>query len=121
MTDPNRVAGYMEISHNGTKLSAAGSFSWNLGLPKRTEILGPDKLHGYSEMPQAPYIEGAIIVTSGTSVTEICSVTNASVVLTTATGKMISLGDAFYAGEGVGETEGGTLQVRFVGMRGQEV
>jgi hypothetical protein len=121
MTDPNRIAGFMEITQNGTKLRAAGAFSYDLGLPKREGIVGPDAHHGYSEKPKIPYIEGMIIVDPNLSITDICSTTGASIVLTLATGKQIMLGDAYYSGDGTGDTEGGTLQVRFDGMRANEV
>lgn len=121
MADPNRVAGYMEISVNGSKLAAEGSFTYDLGVPKREAVVGPDAFHGYKEMPKVPYIEGSIVVKADTDVTAICNLTNAKIDLRLATGKIISLGDAYYAGEGTGNTDTGSLSVRFEAGRGQEV
>lgn len=121
MADPNRVAGYMEISVNGSKLAAEGAFTYDLGIPKREGVVGPDAHHGYKEMPKVPYIEGSIIVKADTDVTAICNLTNAKIDLTLATEKIISLGDAYYAGDGIGNTDTGSLAVRFEGMRAEEV
>jgi len=121
MTDPNRIAGYMEIVINGTKVGAAGAFSYDLGFPKREGVVGPDAHHGYKEAPKVAFIEGAIVIKADTDITSICTATNASVVLTLATGEQIMLGDAYYARDNTGDTDGGTLQVRFEGMRANEV
>lgn len=121
MTDPNRIAGYMEISKNGTKLAAAGTFSYDLGIPKRDGVVGPDAHHGYKETPKISYIEGSVIVKPDLNITDLCNTTNATITLVLATGKTIVLGDAYYAGEGTGDTDGGTVQVRFEGMRANEV
>ena len=37
-----------------------GTFTYHLGIPKREAVIGPDRVHGYKEMPQVAYIEGAI-------------------------------------------------------------
>lgn len=121
MADPNRVAGRMTISANGSKLAAAGAFSYDLGLAKREGVVGPDEHHGYKELPKVAYIEGMIVVKPDTNITAICGTTNAAIMLELATGKIISLGDAYYAGDNTGDTDGGTLQVRFEGMRAEEV
>lgn len=121
MADPNRVAGRIEVALNGSKLAAAGAFSYDLGLPKREGVVGPDEHHGYKELPKVAYIEGMIVVKPDTNITAICTSTNVTVTLTLATGKIIALGDAYYSGDNTGDTDGGTLQVRWEGRRANEV
>lgn len=113
----DRVAGYMEVTLNGDKQRAAGAFSYGLGQPKRDAVIGPDRFHGFKELPQVAYIEGMIVVTDEVNLIQLANTNNASVTLTLASGKTITLGDAYYAAEGTGDTDGGTFQVRFEGSR----
>ena len=60
MQNPNRVAGTLFFKVDGTQYKAKGNFEYDLGAPKREAITGPDGVHGYKEMPKAPYVTGAI-------------------------------------------------------------
>lgn len=115
MPDPKRVAGIIEVKANGTVWFAAGSFSYNLGQPIRTEMVGHDKLHGYQELPQAGFIEGEIRAVQGIKLKDVANTINATVTLTDATSRQILVSDAFYSNEGTGSTEEGTFPVKMVG------
>jgi hypothetical protein len=115
MPDPKRVAGVIEVKVNGTVYFASGSFSYNLGQPMKTEMVGHDKFHGYQELPQAGFIEGEIRAVQGLSLKDIANTTNATVTLTDATSRQILISDAFYSHEGTGSTEEGNFPVKFVG------
>lgn len=47
-----RRAGLIQVQVNGEVQDAKGSFSYNLGRPKREAIPGSDRVHGFKEMPQ---------------------------------------------------------------------
>lgn len=116
-----RVGGTIYLTVNGETLNAKGSFTYNLGSPKRDGIAGADRVHGYTEKPQVPYIEGAITDRRNLSIRAILDLTDGSVVLELATGKAVILRNAWFAGEGEGTSEEGEIAVRWEGMSAEEV
>jgi hypothetical protein len=59
MADQRR-AGLLQLKVNGEIQDAKGEFTYDLGQPKRTAIIGADGVHGYMEEPQVAFIEGKI-------------------------------------------------------------
>lgn len=122
MTDLNRTAGIVEVVANGLVIKAAGSISYNLGLPIRESLPGHDSIHGYKEMPQAAYIEGEARMVAGFSIKSFVGITNATVTATLATGKIIMISDAWFEGEGTGSSEEGTMPFKFCSsLPGEEI
>lgn len=116
-----RRGGTIAFNVNGVLREAKGSFTYNLGRPKKEAIIGADKPHGYKEMPQVAFIEGAITDSAGLDLDALVTLTDATVTLTVANGKVISLGGAYYAGEGSVTTEEGEIEVRFEGEHAEEI
>jgi hypothetical protein len=108
-----RIAGKLFVNVNGTRLSARGNFTWNLGRDKREPIVGCDDVHGFKEMPQAPYFEGEISLTADLDVDELLTARDATCTLELANGWTLVFRDAFFSAEGVGETEDGKMGIRF--------
>jgi hypothetical protein len=78
-------------------------------------------VHGFKETPQAAYIAGQIRDRSGLDMRALVTLTDATVTLSLANGKVIALRDAWYAGEGKGSTGEATIDVRFEGSSAKEV
>lgn len=116
-----RIGGIIFVKVNGVQYRAKGSWTYNLGQGMREGIAGSDKVHGYKETPQVPYIEGVITDGSDISMTQLLNIQGASVTLELANSKVISLSDAWFAGEGEGSTEEGEIQARFEGLRAEEI
>lgn len=117
-----RVGGTIELSVAGVVYSVKGSFTYNLGRPKREAILSSNlSVAGYKEEPQAPYIEGAITDRGDTDKDVILGMTDGTVSLRLANGITCVLAHAFFAGEGEGSTEEGELAVRWEGETMEEV
>lgn len=116
-----RVGGIIEVKVNGELFSAKGSWTYNLGRPKRDAVVGSDRVHGYKEMPQSPYIEGAITDNEDLSLDALVQISGATVTLSLANGKIIVLRDAYYSADGNGTTEEGEIAVRFDGLDADEV
>lgn len=117
-----RIGGYVSLKVNGVQKRAFGKFTYNLGLPKRTSVPGPDGIHGYKEMPQPAYIEGELIDDGSLNITQLVSGSGDTVTLELGNGKMIMLVSAAYTGDGVGESEDGNIKVRWdSGEQAQEV
>lgn len=116
-----RVGGLISVKVNGEMYSAKGNFTYNIGRPKRDAVVGHDKTHGYKEIPQVAFIEGEITDRSDLSLEAVLAIVDATATLELANGKVIILRDAWYAGEGTGNTEEGNIPFRLEGMDGEEV
>lgn len=117
----NRLAGLLEVQVNGTLLQAKGNWTYNLGANKREAIVGSDKVHGFKEMPQVPYIEGEVTDASSLDVEELLRTDDATITLKLANGKVIVLRNAWYAADGTVGTEEANIQIRFEGLGAEEV
>lgn len=115
-----RRGGIIQVQVNGEVYRAKGSFSYNLGRPKRESIIGSDSVHGYKETPQPAFIEGEITDGQELDLDALVTLKDATVTLDLAIGKMIVMHESFYAGEGTGNTDEGNIGFRVEG-RGEEV
>lgn len=121
MAGQNRRGGIIYLKVNGEIYDAKGSFSYNLGKPKNEAILGADGVHGYKSTPQVPFIEGEVTDRPSLDLASVCETDEATITLELANGKVITLRDAWYAGEGTGNTEEGNIAVRYEGLSADEV
>lgn len=109
----NRRAGRIWLKVDGVQLDAKGSFSYNLGHPKRDAIIGADRIHGYKETNQVPYIEGAITDASDFDLAKLAKQDGVTVTLELNNGKVVVLSDAWFAGEGTVTTDEAEIMVRW--------
>lgn len=116
-----RVGGTIFIKVDGQQYDAKGSFTYNLGAPKRDAVIGHDALHGFKEIPQEAYCEGEITDRIELDVKALCNITDATVTLELANGKTVVFKNAFFSGEGNVQTEEGNIAVRFTGESGREI
>lgn len=117
----NRKGGIINLKINGEIYLAKGNFTHNLGSPKRDTIIGADKVHGYTEKVQAPFIEGEITDTYDTDLRVFTTFDNATVTLEEANGKTFVLRNAWYCAEGNKQSEEGNVQFRAEGTDGEEI
>ncbi len=117
----SRVGGIIFVKVDGAQYRAKGSWTYNIGQGKREGIVGADGVHGYKEMPQIPFIEGSITDDAAISLENFLNTTEATIVLELANGKIITLRDAWFAGDGNVSTEEGELEARFEGLSGEEI
>ena len=116
-----RRGGIIQLQINGVMHDAKGSFSYNIGRPKRETIVGSDAVHGYFDKPQVAFIEGEITDRGSLDLNALVTIEDATVTLVLANGKAIVLRDAWYAGEGTGNTDEGNIAVRYEGKSADEV
>lgn len=116
---PNRrVGGIIFIKVDSAIQQAKGSFSYNLGQPKREAVVGQDKVHGYKEEPQVAMIEGALTDNDELDLEALVLTKDATITLELANGKIIVLRDGFYAADGNVDTNEGEIEVRFESATG---
>lgn len=116
-----RRAGTVFVKVDARQFDAKGNFTYNLGGEKKTAIVGADRVHGFSAMPQASFIEGAITDASNLDVAAMMAVEDATVTLELANGKTVLLRNAWFASEGNITTEQGEIAVRWEGMSAEEL
>ena len=119
-TSPNRRAGKIFFKVDSTQYDAKGSFTYNLGAAKREAIVGGDKVHGYKETIQVPFIEGEITDSADIGLAKLQALDGVTVTLELANGKTILLRDAWFAGDGNVQTEEANIAVRFEGLSAEE-
>ncbi len=116
-----RKAGLIQVKVQGEIQDAKGAFTYGLGRPKREAIVGSDAVHGYKEMPQVAFIEGAITDRGSLDLAALVSGRDVTVTLELGNGKVIVLRDAWFAGEGTGSSEEGEIAVRWEGANAEEI
>lgn len=116
-----RKGGIIFLKTDSELLDAKGEFTYNLGQPKREAVVGADQVHGYSETPQVAFIEGEVTDSQGLDVEKLTNISDATVTLELANGKVFVLRNAWFAGEGNIGTQQGNIAVRFEGLQGEEI
>lgn len=121
MAGNQRKGGTIQLQVDGVLQEARGSFTYNLGRPKREALIGSDAVHGYTEKPQVAFIEGEITDRDSLDVAALAEMDNVTVTLQLANGKTVMLRNAWYAADGDVGTEEGNVQLRFEGKSAEEV
>lgn len=116
-----RRAGLIQLQVNGEIFDAKGTFTYGLGRPKREAVIGADGVHGFKEMPQVAFIEGAITDRSTLDLTAIVGGKDLTVTLTLGNSKIIVLRDAWFAADGTASTEEAEISVRWEGANAEEI
>jgi len=116
-----RVGGIILFKIDGELFQAKGEFTYNLGVAKREGVVGQDQVHGFKEMPQIPFIEGSITDSDELDLESFLNLRDVTCTLELANGKVVVLRDAWFAGDGNVTTSEGEIEVRFEGLRAEEV
>lgn len=121
LNSPNLRGGMLYGQINGRRYDVKGEFTYGLGTPKMTAIVGSDGVHGASTEARAPFIEGAFTDERGLDLKTLFRTVDGTITLELQNGKVFSLFEAWYAGEGQVKTKEGEVGVRFEGMSCEEI
>jgi len=121
MANKNLRAGLLSVKVNGEILDAVGNFDYSLGTPKREAIVGADRVHGFKETPQVPYVEGEITDRASLDLRNLFNTQDATITLALRSGKTVLLREAWYAGDAKASSETGAVAVRFEGLSCEEL
>ena len=116
-----RVSGTLFVKIDGVQRDAQGSWTYNLGQPKREALIGPDRVQGYMERPQVAFIEGEITDQSDLDLVALQNLVDSTITLELANGKIVVLSNAWYSADGNVGAENANIQVRFEGPYAEEL
>ncbi|MDA8092350.1 MAG: phage tail tube protein [Betaproteobacteria bacterium] len=114
----NRLAGVAYLSVDGQSYMLSGDLSYSPGSIKRESLSGQDSVHGYSEMPTAPFIAGTLRDSGQLTVASINQMTNVTVTLELANGKTVIGRNMWTVEAQEVKTQEATFEVRFEGLSG---
>lgn len=111
----NRKAGIASLSINGVAYDVVSDAAYFANFVKRETLIGQSGIQGYSEMPQAGYISATIRDNGGLTAGYFNTLTNATLVLTLANGKLV-YGDSMWNTEADEvKTQEATFMIKFEG------
>ncbi|NNP68962.1 phage tail tube protein [Acinetobacter sp. Ac_5812] len=114
----NRLAGIANISVDGMTYLLSGEFTYSPGDVERKSLIGQDQVHGYSEMPRAPFISCTLRDAGSLTVKDFNAMTDVTIHAELANGKTIIGRNMWTIDPQEVKTQEGTFEVRFEGMSG---
>lgn len=119
--DTNRLAGTAYLAANGKNYMVAGDgITYSVSRVERTTLKGPSGVHGYSEEPVAGYIEATLRDAKDLSLADINAMSDASVTIQLANGKLITGANMWTVGAQEVATAEATFSVRWEGFHVEE-
>ena len=117
-TNTNRLAGIAYLTVDGQSYMLEADATYKVSTVKRETKSGQDSVHGYSEKPEPGMISATLRDASGLSVASINAMTNSTVVLKLANGKVIIGAGMWTVDVQEVKTEEATFEVKWEGRDG---
>lgn len=117
----NRLGGVINFTCDGVPYFIRGNMKVTLGGVKREAVVGQDGVHGYTEMPISPSIEGEFTTRPGLSIARMQDITNSTITAQLANGSTYVLTQAWTEAAYEIETAEGKFNAKFCGMDGREL
>ena len=117
-TISNRIAGTATVTVDGVNYMLEGDLEYSPPTVKRETKVGQDTVHGFGEMPVAPYISGTFRDSGQITVALFNAMTSVTVALELANGKLIIGRNMWTVGELGVKTVEGTFEIRWEGLQG---
>lgn len=111
-----RIAGIAYLKVNGGQYPLRGAFTVSPSIIDRNGIAGQDGVHGFSEMPRVPFIEGEVSLVPGLSIDTLEAIIDATVTAELANGSVYVLRNAWCKSALEIATVEGQVRVRFEGV-----
>jgi hypothetical protein len=116
-----RIAGIAFLKVDGDLYPLRGNFTVSPSPIERTGLAGQDYVHGYSELPRVPYIEGDVSLVPELSMETVGDITNATVTAELANDKVYVLREAWCRSAFELNTRDGQTRIRFEGITCDEI
>lgn len=116
--DPNRLAGEAEVTVDGQTYMIAGDFKYSPASVTRETLPGQDRIHGYKEMPRAPFISCSVRDAGTLTVADINAQTDVTISAVLSNGKQI-IGRGMWTVEAQEvDTQDAKFEVKWEGLDG---
>ena len=116
-----RVAGIAFFKVDGNLFPLRGNFTVSPSAVERTGIAGQDYVHGFSELPRVPYIEGDLTTLPSLSLEEIEAMVDVTITAELANDSVYVLKEAWCRSALEINTREGQFRVRFEGTTCEEL
>ena len=116
-----RIAGIAFLKVDSDLYPLRGNFTVSPSPTERAGIAGQDYVHGYSELPRVPYIEGDVSLVPELSITDVALITNSTITADLANGRTYVLREAWCRAALELNTREGQTRVRFEGVSCEEI
>ena len=117
----NRLAGVATIQVGGVNYLLQGELSYSPSTVTRETLAGQDQVHGFKEMPVASFISGILRDTNNLTVLNFNQMTNVTISLSLANGKLIVGRNMWCTGVQEVKATEATFEVKFEGQSVTEV
>lgn len=112
----NRIAGVAFVQVDGTNYMLSGDLSYSVSTVSRESMIGQDRVHGYSEKPNAPFISGSFRDAGELRVADFNAMTNVTVTCNLANGKTIVGRNMWTVDAQEVKTQDGSFDVKWEGQ-----
>ena len=116
-----RIAGVAYIFVDGAQYPLRGDLTVSTDTLEREGVAGMDGVHGFTETPRVPWIEGAISDLGGLSLMALQAMCDVTVTVELANGKVYVLRNAWTSTAREFNAADGQATVRFEGMSAEEM
>jgi hypothetical protein len=116
-----RIAGVAFLKVNGDMYPLRGNLTVSPSPMERAMIAGQDYVHGYSELPRVPYIEGDFSTLQGLSIEAIAAMVDVTVTAELANDTTFVLREACCRAALDINAREGQYRVRFEGVQCDEI
>lgn len=114
----NRLAGTAFLSVDGTTYQLEGSLTYSPIAVERSTLVGQDHVHGYKEMPAPGEIKASIRDSGGLTVADFNAMTDVTLVLQLANGKVVTGRDMWTVDAQEVDTADAKFEVHWQGFEG---
>jgi hypothetical protein len=121
MASPRRIAGVAFIYVDGRQYPLRGNLTVSIDTLTRTGVAGMDGVHGFTETPRVPFIEGDFSDLGGLSLLALQAMDDVTVTVELANGKVYVLRNAWTSTAREFKGAEGQATVRFEGMAAEEL
>lgn len=117
----NRIAGVAYIFVDGRQYPLRGNLTISIDTVERVGVAGMDGVHGFTETPRVPFIEGDFSDIGQLSLITLQNMVNITVTAELANGKVYVLRNAWTSTAREFKAAEGQATVRFEGMAAEEI
>ena len=117
----NKIAGTVFLKFDGEQLQLRGDLTVTPGSIERESIVGQDAVHGFKEMPRAPFIEGNFSDGAAVSLEALLKQEDVTVQAELANGKQYILRNAWLVPSPELDTSEGQMTLRWEGASCDEL